>query len=115
MKPWRPRSYRYAEEQQLIERWLGLVAEAGRTRCGLAFEVAECAASSRATARQHRAARPNFLAIVDALVENPDTADPRQQAARGPQGARAALADRKARRWAQASASRLCGSAGRRT
>ena len=34
LKPWRPRSYRYAEEQRLIERWLALVQEAARRDLG---------------------------------------------------------------------------------
>ncbi len=43
LKPWRPMSYRYREEQALIERWLGLVAEAAKRDGALAFEIAECA------------------------------------------------------------------------
>ncbi len=93
MKPWRPRSYRYAEEQQLIERWLGLVAEAARRDAGLAFEVAECARLIKGYGETHRRGKANFLAIVDALVENPDTADPRQQAAAIRKAREAALAD----------------------
>src|SRR5207244_13155555 len=73
LKPWRPRSYRYGEEQQLIERWLGLVAEAARRDAGLAFEVAECARLIKGYVETHRRGKANFLAIVDALVENPDT------------------------------------------
>src|SRR5260370_29094506 len=81
MKPWRPHSYRYGEEQQLIERWLTLVAEAARRDAGLAFEVAECARLIKGYGATHRRGKANFLAIVDALVENPDTADARAQAA----------------------------------
>jgi len=43
LRPLRPHSYRYAEEQQLIERWLGMVAEAAKRDRGLAYEIAECA------------------------------------------------------------------------
>src|SRR5438128_4984164 len=93
MKPWRPRSYRYGEEQQLIERWLGLVAEAARRDAGLAFEVAECARLIKGYGETHRRGKANFLAIVDALVENPDTADPRQQATAIRKAREAALAD----------------------
>jgi indolepyruvate ferredoxin oxidoreductase beta subunit len=93
MKPWRPRSYRYGEEQQLIERWLGLVAEAARRDAGLAFEVAECARLIKGYGETHRRGKANFLAIVDALVENPDTADPRAQAAAIRRAREAALAD----------------------
>jgi indolepyruvate ferredoxin oxidoreductase beta subunit len=93
MKPWRPRSYRYGEEQQLIERWLGLVAEAARRDAGLAFEVAECARLIKGYGETHRRGKANFLAIIDALVENPDTADPRAQAAAIRKAREAALAD----------------------
>jgi indolepyruvate ferredoxin oxidoreductase, beta subunit len=93
MKPWRPHSYRYGEEQQLIERWLGLVAEAAERDAGLAFEVAECARLIKGYGETHRRGKANFLAIVDALVENPDTADPRAQAAAIRRAREAALAD----------------------
>jgi indolepyruvate ferredoxin oxidoreductase beta subunit len=93
MKPWRPHSYRYGEEQQLIERWLGLVADAAKRDAGRAFEVAECARLIKGYGETHRRGKANFLAIVDALVENPDTADPRQQAAAIRKAREAALAD----------------------
>jgi indolepyruvate ferredoxin oxidoreductase, beta subunit len=40
---WRPRSYRFSEEQRAIEAWLALVVEAARLSGELALEVAECA------------------------------------------------------------------------
>jgi indolepyruvate ferredoxin oxidoreductase beta subunit len=40
---WRPRSYRFREEQRTIEAWLALVVEAARLSGELALEVAECA------------------------------------------------------------------------
>jgi indolepyruvate ferredoxin oxidoreductase beta subunit len=39
----RPHGHRYAQEQQQIESWLGLIVEAARQSAGLALEVAECA------------------------------------------------------------------------
>jgi indolepyruvate ferredoxin oxidoreductase beta subunit len=93
LKPWRPRSYRYREEQQLIERWLGLVAEAVKRDPSLAFEVAECARLIKGYGETHRRGKANFLAIVDALVENPSTADPREQATAIRKAREAALAD----------------------
>jgi indolepyruvate ferredoxin oxidoreductase beta subunit len=93
LRPWRPMSYRYREEQQLIERWLGLVAEAARRDVRLAREVAECARLIKGYGETHRRGKANFLAIVDALVENPATADPREQAAAIRKAREAALAD----------------------
>ena len=93
LKPWRPMSYRYGEEQQLIERWLGLVADAAKRDATLAFEVAECARLIKGYGETHRRGKANFLAIVDALVENPATASPAEQAAAIRKAREAALAD----------------------
>ena len=93
LKPWRPMSYRYREEQQLIGRWLALVAEAAKRDTALALEVADCARLVKGYGETHRRGKANFLAIVDALVENPATADPREQAAALRKAREAALAD----------------------
>ena len=93
LRPLRPMSYRYREEQQLIERWLGLVADAARRDAALAGEIAECARLIKGYGETHRRGKANFLAIVDALVENPATADPREQAAAIRKAREAALAD----------------------
>ena len=93
LKPWRPHSYRYREEQALIERWLALVAEAAGRDAALALEVAECARLVKGYGETHRRGKGNFLAIMDALVENPPSADPRQQAAAIRKARDAALAD----------------------
>ena len=93
LRPLRPMSYRYREEQQLIERWLGLVADAARRDAALAGEIAECARLIKGYGETHRRGRGNFLAIVDALVENPATADARGQAAAIRKAREAALAD----------------------
>jgi indolepyruvate ferredoxin oxidoreductase beta subunit len=93
LRPLRPMSYRYAEEQRLIERWLGLVAEAAKRDAGLAFEVAECARLIKGYGETHRRGKGNFLAIADALIENPPTADPKEQAKAIRKAREAALAD----------------------
>jgi indolepyruvate ferredoxin oxidoreductase beta subunit len=93
LRPWRPMSYRYQEEQQLIERWLALVAEAARRDLALAREIAECARLIKGYGETHRRGKGNFLAILDALVENPATADLREQAAAIRKAREAALAD----------------------
>ncbi len=43
LRGWRPKSYRYQQEQHAIEAWLRLIAEAARLSGDLALEVAECA------------------------------------------------------------------------
>jgi indolepyruvate ferredoxin oxidoreductase beta subunit len=43
LKGWRPKSYRYQQEQRAIEAWLALIVEAARLSGDLAREIAECA------------------------------------------------------------------------
>ena len=93
LKPWRPHSYRYAEEQALIERWLGHVRDAAKRSVPLAMEVADCARLVKGYGDTHRRGKANFLAIMDALVENPATSDPAEQAKSIRKARDAALAD----------------------
>ena len=93
LKPWRPRSYRYAEEQALIERWLAAVRAAAPRHPPLALEIAACAGLLKGYGETHRRGKASFLAILDALVENPATADPAAQAAAVRKARAAALAD----------------------
>jgi indolepyruvate ferredoxin oxidoreductase beta subunit len=102
LRPWRPFSHRYAEEQRLIERWLALVSEAARRDTPLALEVADCARLIKGYGETHRRGKASFLAIVDALVENPPTQDARAQASAIRKAREAALADPEGRHLGQA-------------
>jgi indolepyruvate ferredoxin oxidoreductase beta subunit len=93
LKPWRPHSYRYQEEQQLIERWLARVREAAARSLPAALEIAACATLLKGYGETHRRGKGNFLAIMDALVDNPATADPAGQATAIRRAREAALAD----------------------
>ena len=93
LKPWRPHSFRYQEEQKLIERWLARVREAAGRSAPLALEIAECARLIKGYGDTHRRGTANFLAIMDALVENSATADPAEQARAIRKSREAALAD----------------------
>jgi indolepyruvate ferredoxin oxidoreductase beta subunit len=93
LKPWRPRTMRYAEEQALIERWLGAIRDATPRSTTLAMEIAQCAGLLKGYGETHRRGLANFLAIFDALVENPPTTDPAEQAAAIRKARDAALAD----------------------
>jgi len=93
LRPWRPMSYRYGEEQRLIERWLAHVAEAANRDVALALEIAACAGLVKGYGETHRRGKGNFLAIMDALVENPPTADAAGQARAIRKAREAALAD----------------------
>ena len=92
LRPWRPRSYRYREEQRLIGRWLAAIRDAAPRSAALALEIAECAGLLKGYGETHRRGLTNFLAIFDALVENPAAADPAEQAAAIRAARRAALA-----------------------
>jgi len=93
LKPWRPHSHRYQEEQALIERWLGCVAQAAKRDSGLAVEIAQCATLLKGYGDTHRRGKANFLALLDALVDHPPTDNPREQAAAIRKAREAALAD----------------------
>ena len=93
LKPWRPHSYRYQEEQKLIERWLARAREAAARSVPLAMEIAACATLLKGYGETHRRGTANFLAIMDALVEEPATADAAEQAKAIRKAREAALAD----------------------
>jgi indolepyruvate ferredoxin oxidoreductase beta subunit len=93
LRRWRPYSHRYAEEQQLIERWLGHVREAATRSVPLALEIARCARLLKGYGDTHRRGRASFVGILDALVEHPPVADASAQAAAIRAACAAALAD----------------------
>jgi indolepyruvate ferredoxin oxidoreductase, beta subunit len=102
LRPLRPFSYRYHEEQALIGRWLALVSDAAGRDAALALEVADCARLIKGYGETHRRGKANFLAIVDALVENPPMADAHAQAAAIRKAREAALADPEGKHLGQA-------------
>jgi len=93
LRPWRPHTFRYAEEQALIERWLAAVRAAAERHTGLALEIAACAGLLKGYGETHRRGKSSFLAILDALAENPGTAGPAAQAEAIRKAREAALAD----------------------
>jgi len=93
LRPWRPHSLRYAEEQALIERWLAAVRDAAPRSPALALEIAACAGLLKGYGETHRRGRASFLSIMDALVDNPPMAEPAAQAAALRRAREAALAD----------------------
>jgi len=93
LKRWRPRSLRYAEEQALIERWLAAVRAAAPRSTPLALEIVACAGLLKGYGETHRRGKANFLAILDALVENPAAGDAAARAAAIRKAREAALAD----------------------
>ena len=93
LRPWRPYSHRYREEQQRIERWLAAIRDAAPKRGTLAMEIAACARLVKGYGETHRRGLANFMAIFDALVENAAASDPAERAAAIRRARDAALAD----------------------
>jgi indolepyruvate ferredoxin oxidoreductase beta subunit len=93
LKPWRPRSHRFAEEQALIERWLAAVRSAAPHSTALALEIAACAGLLKGYGETHRRGKANFSAIFDELVEIPAAGDVAARAAAIRKAREAALAD----------------------
>ena len=93
LRPWRPHSFRYQVEQLQIDAWLIRISEAAGRDHNLALEIAECARLIKGYSDTHRRGMANFLAIMDALVDNPATSDPKEQAAAIARARNAALAD----------------------
>jgi indolepyruvate ferredoxin oxidoreductase, beta subunit len=89
----RRRSFRFAEEQRLIERWLDALCRAAPADPALAREIALLPRLLKGYGDTHRRGRGNFLAIFDGLVA-PALAAPQSGAAASVKRAReAALAD----------------------
>jgi indolepyruvate ferredoxin oxidoreductase beta subunit len=66
LKRFRPRSYRFAEEQRAIEAWLGLVRQAQSAE--LALEIVECAGLIKGYGDTHKRGSANYARIVEAIV-----------------------------------------------
>lgn len=93
LRPWRPYSYRYGVEQQHINAWLGRIRTAAARDMQLALEIVSCAGLIKGYSDTHRRGMASFLAIMDALVDNPASSAPLEQAAAIANARNAALAD----------------------
>jgi indolepyruvate ferredoxin oxidoreductase, beta subunit len=69
LRRWRPRSYRYREEQRAIDTWLGLIAQAAPLSGDLALEVAECARLIKGYGDTHKRGTANYDLIVARVVQ----------------------------------------------
>ncbi|MCC6888023.1 MAG: indolepyruvate oxidoreductase subunit beta family protein [Hyphomicrobiales bacterium] len=95
LRRWRPRTYRYAEEQRAIERWLGHVAEAAGHSAELALEIADCARLIKGYGDTYKRGTGNYR-LIERHVIAPALASrwPTRQAADAVASARtAALVD----------------------
>jgi indolepyruvate ferredoxin oxidoreductase beta subunit len=67
-KRWRPKSYRFHEEQAAIDTWLGLIADAAKISPELAIEVAECARLIKGYGDTHKRGTSNYRAIEARVI-----------------------------------------------
>ena len=65
---WRPRTWRYIEEQAEIERWLAAIRAAAPLSVELAREIAECARLIKGYGDTHKRGTANYRRIADEVV-----------------------------------------------
>jgi indolepyruvate ferredoxin oxidoreductase beta subunit len=68
LRRWRPRTYRFREEQREIERWLGLIGKAAALSGELALEVAECARLIKGYGDTHKRGTDNYRQIEQHVI-----------------------------------------------
>jgi indolepyruvate ferredoxin oxidoreductase beta subunit len=93
LRPLRPFTSRWHEEQALIGRWLAAIAGAAKRDAGLALEIALCGRLIKGYGETHKRGKGNFLRILDTLVEGGAVADPRARAEAIRAARESALAD----------------------
>jgi indolepyruvate ferredoxin oxidoreductase beta subunit len=69
LRGWRPRSYRYEQEQHAIEGWLALIVEAARLSVDLALEIAECARLIKGYGDTHKRGTGNYRLIEARIIQ----------------------------------------------
>jgi indolepyruvate ferredoxin oxidoreductase alpha subunit len=69
LRRWRPRSWRFQEEQREIESWLKLIARAAPLSAALAIEIAECARLIKGYGDTHKRGSDNYRVIVAQVIE----------------------------------------------
>jgi indolepyruvate ferredoxin oxidoreductase, beta subunit len=68
LRPRRPRTYRYEEEQRAIDAWLALIIEAGHRSADLALEITECARLIKGYGDTHKRGVANYRLIEQHVI-----------------------------------------------
>jgi indolepyruvate ferredoxin oxidoreductase beta subunit len=68
LRPRRPRTYRYEQEQHAIEAWLSLIVEAAQLSADLALEITECARLIKGYGDTHKRGTANFRLIEEHVM-----------------------------------------------
>jgi indolepyruvate ferredoxin oxidoreductase beta subunit len=101
LKPLRPLSSRWREEQALIGRWLAVIIAAAKHHPALALEIAQCGRLIKGYGETHARGKANFLRILDTLVEGDAIGDPDARAKAIRAAREGALADPEGRKLEQ--------------
>jgi indolepyruvate ferredoxin oxidoreductase beta subunit len=68
LRRFRPRTYRYGQEQGAIEAWLALIAAGAAKSAPLALEIAECARLIKGYGDTWKRGAANYAAIEDQVI-----------------------------------------------
>jgi len=101
LRPLRPFTSRWHEEQALIGRWLTAIAAAAKHDAGLGLEIALCGRLIKGYGETHKRGKANFLRILDTLVEGGAVPDNRGRVEAIRKAREAALADSEGRKLEQ--------------
>jgi len=101
LRPLRPLTSRWKEEQALIDRWLTAIRAAAKHHPGLALEIAMCGRLIKGYGETHARGKANFLRILDTLVEGEAIGDPEARAKAIRAAREGALADPEGRKLEQ--------------
>jgi len=101
LRPLRPLTSRWHEEQALIGRWLGVIAAAAKRDSNLALEIALCGRLIKGYGETHKRGMGNFLRILHTLVEGDAVPDDRARIEAIRKAREAALADPEGRKLEQ--------------
>jgi indolepyruvate ferredoxin oxidoreductase alpha subunit len=69
LRGYRPRSWRFQEEQRAIESWLALILRAAPLSADVAIEIAECARLIKGYGDTHKRGSDNYRSIVAHVIE----------------------------------------------
>jgi indolepyruvate ferredoxin oxidoreductase beta subunit len=101
LRPLRPLTSRWREEQVLIGRWLTAITAAAKYHPGLALEIALCGRVIKGYGETHARGKSNFLRILETLVERAAISDPEARAKAIRAAREGALADPEGRKLEQ--------------
>ena len=68
LRRYRPKTFRYQEEQRAIELWLRTIAQAAPLAADLALEIAECARLIKGYGDTHKRGTANYRLIEHELI-----------------------------------------------